>query len=218
LLDASDHPIPGATVAFRYLPGFDDSAMIHRVVTGAIPAEARFVQVGLRIGMEGSRAGTAQLKIGPTRYREEGEGGLASVFDFEEGTHGWGTKGTAICTTTKNGTIEISATPGQTYLLNSKIVPATGARVFRCEFDVEVFPSTETGYLVVFFFDAARKVIARIQEPLVTNEARGVQNGVTDADGKIEFPLSSPELKAAREYRLSYPGDERHRPAFTVIK
>jgi hypothetical protein len=223
LTDSAERPLAGAPVTFAILPGLDDPAMIHRTIKGTVPNGAQFAQVGLRIGVEGSREGAARLTLGPTRYTEAGEGGQSAVFGFEQGLKGWGTKGdasaepkTAAGATDTN--LEIAAAAGQTFLLNSKKVPATAGRDFTFDFDVRAAPETETGYLVFFFFDASKKVILHIAEPLVPENPRLIQNLATDSEGNIEIPLSSPGFKIVRELRLTYPGDERRRPAFTRLR
>jgi hypothetical protein len=223
LTDSSRRPLAGAPVTLAILPGLDDPAMVHRTIKGTVPNGAQFTQVGLRIGIEGSREGAARLTLGPTRYTEAGEGGQSAVFGFEQGLKGWGTKGDA-SVEPKTGAnpadtdLEIAVAAGQTFLLNSKRVPATAGREFNFDFDARVRPGAETGYLVVFFFDASKKVVLRMAEPLVPENPRLVQNLATDGEGNLEIPLSSPGLKIARELRLTYPGDECRRPAFTRLR
>jgi hypothetical protein len=223
LTEEQGRPVSGAPVAFTILPGFDDLAMIHRTIKGTVPEGAQSVQVGLRIGIEGSREGAARLALGPTRYCEAGDGGQSAVFGFEHGLKEWGTKGDASAEPksgagAEDSSLEIAVSAGQTFLLNSKKTPGTAGRDFTFDFDARARPENETGYLVVFFFDTSRKVILRIAEPLVPENPRLVQNLVTDREGAVEIPFSSPDLKSAREIRLTYPGDERRRPAFARLQ
>jgi len=222
LTGASGRPLAGAPVAFIILPGFDDPAMVHRVIKGTAPEGARFIQVGLRIGIEGSREGAVRLALGPTRYTEAGEGGLSAVFGFDHGLKEWGTKGDASVELkpgagAADSSLEIAAAAGQTLLLNSRQFPAAAGRDFTFDFGARVSPGAETGYLVAFFFDASRKVILRLAEPLVPENPRAVQNLVTDSEGRIRIPLSSPGIQIARELRLAYPGDEQRRPSFARL-
>ena len=222
LTEAQGRPVAGAPVAFTILPGFDDPAMICRTIKGTVPDGAQSVQVGLRIGIEGSREGAARLTLGPTRYTETGDAGQSAVFGFEHGLKEWGAKGDAsaepkIGGSAADSSLEIAAGDGQTFLLNSKKAPATAGRDFTFDFETHARPETETGYLVVFFFDASRKVILRLAEPLVPENPRLIQNLMTDSDGTVEVPVSS-DLKIAREIRLTYPGDEGRRPAFARLQ
>jgi len=220
LSGANLRPLGGAPVTVSILPGFDDPAMVHRMIKGTVPAEARFVQVGLRIGLESSRAGLAGLTLESPHYCEAGAGGEAATFEIVPGLKGWGTKGDAKWETVGDAAatkVEITAATGQTLLLNSKLTAATPDRDFRVEFNVHVHPDTQTGYLIVFFFDASKKVIQHLTEPLVPENPRVIQSLVTDADGKVNVSLLSPEIRSARELRLRYPGDDHLRPAFATI-
>jgi len=225
LIDASGNPLAGSHVALSVLLGFDADGMIHRVFAGSVPAEARFAQVGLRIGLEGSRAGAAHLTLGATEYEEKGPEGRSAVFGFEDGVKGWGVHGSAAATAASGPSrqpalLQISAESGQTLLVNSRLAPVTSGRDYQFTFDVRMQPDTETGYLVVFFFDAAKKVIKRDQVPLVDDNAHFVRDLVTDADGRIVVPLWADWLewlRFSRAYRFAYPGDDLHRPAFATV-
>ena len=65
---------------------------------------------------------------------------------------------------------------------------------------------TETGYFVVFFFNDAKKVLLRVQEPLVPEKLRTIKKLIT-----------TPELQQAREIHLTYAGDTQRRPAMQII-
>jgi hypothetical protein len=220
LMDQAGRPLAGAPVSVAILPGFDSPSMIHRTIKGTVPAGAQFAQVGLRIGIEGSREGAARLALAAIRYTEAGADGRSAVFGFEHGLKEWGTKGDASAEPRMDATagagaeLEIAAASGQTFLLNSKKVPATAGRDFTFDFDVHVHPGTETGYLIVFFFDASKKVILHLSEPLAPENPLPIQNLLTDNEGNIELPQSSPDFKLARKIRFTYPGDDQHRPAF----
>ena len=95
LVDASGAPIVDGHVQVTTIVGFDQESMIHRSISCPVPANAQFVQIGLRIGVEGSRAGKARLTMGATRYEEKG-GESVEVFDFVDGLKGWGKSGTAV--------------------------------------------------------------------------------------------------------------------------
>jgi hypothetical protein len=225
LADAAGKPLAGARVALSVLLGFDAPGMIHREFAGTVPAEARFAQVGLRIGLEGSRAGVARLTLGATEYQEKGPGGQSAVFGFEDGVKGWGIHGAAAAIPSSSAPgqsprLQINVGAGQTLLLNSKIEPVTPGREYHFDFDVRMHPDTETGYLVVFFFDTAKKVIKRDQVPLLDDQPHFVRDLVTDAEGQMVVPLSVDGLewlRSSRAYRFAYPGDERRRPAFATV-
>jgi hypothetical protein len=219
LLDASGAPIAGGHVQVTAIAGFDQESMIHRKISCPVPANTQFVQIGLRIGLEGSRTGKAHLTMGPTRYEERG-GDSVRVFDFVDGLTGWGKSGTAAVSPIRDaaaGVVKIDVDPGQTFLLNSKLLAATAGRESVFTFDVQVRPDTETGYLAMFFFDATKKVIRRMQEPLVQEIPSYLENLVTDANGNIEVPLTTPDLRGAREYRFNYVGDSLHRSALATV-
>jgi hypothetical protein len=221
LVDASGAPVVGAHVLVTTIAGFDAPSMIRRKIQCPVPANAQYVEIGLRIGMEGSLAGKAQLTMGPTSYEEKG-GESARVFDFADSLKGWGKSGTAAISPNHdaaNGTpvVKIDVESGQTLLLNSKLLPATPGGESMFTFDVHVRPGTETGYLVMFFFDASKKVVHRVQESLVSEVPDPARELVTDANGNIELPLTAPDLQGAREYRFNFLGDSSRRAALATV-
>jgi hypothetical protein len=219
LVDASGAPVAGGHVEVTAIAGFEEQSMVHRVIRCPVPADARFVEIGLRIGVEGSPVGKAHLTMGATKYEEkEGDGGR--VFDFAEGLKGWGRKGTAEVSPSHDAGmagVKIDAEAGRTLLLNSKLLPVTGGREAMFTFDVQVQADTETGYLAMFFFDSSKKVVHRMQEPLVTEISSGVRELVTDANGNFELGLTGSELRGAREYRFRYGGDLGRRCALATV-
>ena len=71
---------------------------------------------------------------------------------------------------------------------------------------------------MVFFFDDARKMLLRLTEPLVSDNARFVKDLTTDAAGRFQTPASSLDLQQAREIWLTYPGDAHRRPAIMRLQ
>jgi hypothetical protein len=219
LTDSSGEALAGRHVALRALPGFKEASVVHRSFLGTVPKEARFAQAGLRIGLEGSRAGLARLTFGPVQYAENELGGQKVVWSFDGESKDWNVHATAPtkvipAESTEPARLQMNVESGQTVLLNSKIVAATPEREYHADFDVQMEPHSETGYLVVFFFDENKKVIQRLQKPLVSDEPSVVLDLVTDAEGRIRVPWS--QIGGARELQISFPGDERYRSVMTL--
>ena len=223
LTDETGKGVAGARVVLSVLPGLDDPAVTHRIVKGIVPAGAKTAHVGLRIGIEGSRAGTARLGLGTIRYAESTDGGHAAAFEFDRSMKGWGIKGTATAEPKpgEGGTspvLDIAAAPGQTLMLNSRMIPVTPGREFTFDFEAHVQPVTETGYLVVFFFDEAKNVILRQPEPIVSRKLRFLRDLWTDARGRFETTVDGTDELRVREIWLNYAGDEHRRPAIRMIE
>jgi hypothetical protein len=49
-----------------------------------------------------------------------------------------------------------------------KHCPVTPGHDFRFDVDLHVKPGTETGFLIVFFFDGSAKVLSHLKEPLLS--------------------------------------------------
>ena len=218
LSNAAGQPIAGAHVALVILPGFNDADMRHRLIKGTVPSGAKSAGVGVRIGIEGSCGGTARFRLGAVRYTETTDSAHAATVRFNPGLKGWGRYGSATTTTdSTDQVLNVTATPEQTLMLNSKIIPVTAGREFAVELDLQLEPDTETGYFVVFFFDEAKKVLMRVKEPLVSDKPRFLKELTTDSDGQFSTVADLPALQQAREIQLTYAGDSQHRSALHII-
>jgi hypothetical protein len=176
----------------------------------------------LRIGIEGSREGTAGLALGEVHYSEPADAQRTAAFRFDGGLKGWGLQGTAAAKPqqaagSSKQVLDVSAVPGQTLMLNSRLIPVTPGQRFVIQFNVHVRRGTETGYLVVFFSDESHRVLLRLTEPLLPERERLVKELITDANGRWEQANDMPILSEAREIRLSYGGDQRRRPAIARL-
>jgi hypothetical protein len=218
LSDDLGRPLAGQRVSLAVLPGFDDPAMTRRTIAGVVPEAATTARIGLRIGLEGSRAAAARLTLGEVHYGEAADRSRTTTLSFNQGWKGWGKLGTA---TTEleaagggdNQVLNVDATAGQTLLLNSKTIAVTPGHEFRFDFDLHLKSGTETGFLIVFFFDRSAKALAHWKEPLLAERPRWNKDLFTDAAGRWEAAARSPELQQAREIWLTYPGDQHRRPA-----
>jgi len=137
---------------------------------------------------------------------------------MEQGHKDWGLQGTATAVVDEaSHLLNVTATQEQTLLLNSKTIPVIGLREFTLNLDLQLQHETETGYFVVFFFNDARKVLLRVQEPLVPEKLRTIKKLTTDADGQFVISATTPELRQARSIQLTYAGDAKRRPSIHII-
>lgn len=218
LTDEGGRPLADAQVTLAVLPAFEAPEVVHRTIQGLVPAGAKTAQVGLRIGLEGSCAGTSRFSLGHVRYAEPAAGTQATEFPMEQGHKDWGLQGTATAVVDEaSHLLNVTATQEQTLLLNSKTIPVIGLREFTLNLDLQLQHETETGYFVVFFFNDARKVLLRVQEPLVPEKLRTIKKLTTDADGQFVISATTPELRQARSIQLTYAGDAKRRPSIHII-
>ena len=218
LTNEDGRPIPDAQVELAVLPAFVDPEVVHRTIKGMVPTGAKTAQVGVRIGIEGSCAGLSRFSLGNVRYTEPAEAAHAAVFPFEHGLKVWGVQGDASAhVDDSNQVLNVIATPDHTLLLNSRAIPVTAGHEFTLNLDLHLQHDTETGYFVVFFFNDAKKVLLRVQEPLVPEKLRTIKKLITDAAGQFATSATTPELQQAREIHLTYAGDTQRRPAMQII-
>jgi len=214
LTEEGGAPLGGATLVIEVQKktGLGEPDNAH--LSGIVPSGARSALFGVRINMECNCQGESSIGLTLAKYQELGSP-AAIKRGFSSGLNGWRFAGTAAheITMGDNGSqiLRIQARPQQTAMLNSAPFEVSPGASFEADVRLQVQPGSEgSGHVALIFLDAGGKEIVRTSLPL-QSAWRTTRRAVTDASGS--FALTSGAYGNDTSVRVTFPGDNQHRPA-----
>ena len=205
LTESQGRPIAHASVILKVVGLTADRKPKSQVVSGIVPATARFAIIGMRINAECLCTGAANLLVGNLTYTETEGGSVREVYRLpsDAAAHDgrlW--NGIRLAKETIDGEVFAHLILGRTqkFGFNSSVFPVTPGAKF--DFIVPIGSLTGTGmpgYATVIWLDGAHHGFDRtyLYAPGATVDA----TATTDAAGRFQFVgLHQPEPHAIIEF------------------
>lgn len=215
-------PVPGAKVDLEAV-GYDPARPLPlRVVSGVVPAHARYAILGMRVNQECLCAGPNDIVVGALNYTESEGGNIRYTYDLPAAArrrqgHPW--NGVLVATVNPGGELaaHIIVTPDQKFGFNSPMFPVTpGARF---EFRVPTASATGAGMfgaVTIIWLNGDRRGFRRTDiapEP----EVLALTTAVTGRQGGFIFPPLALHEATIRVVRLAFSGTDTMRGTITAL-
>ena len=214
-------PVPQGKVVMFATPLEGDGLITNYILTGNVPEDATFANVGFRINMECDCRGPAVFKLEQVLYIEGNQtSGQVPNGNFDNGLNGWELWGNGgqllVPNMVGNGVaLSVKTNPTSDAGANSGSFPVSPGESFTVTFTAQVSPLTDSaGYFSLFFLNKAGEV-SRLTIPVAVGKTI-IATGSTRQDGTFSVNLEKLPAGSCR-YSAWYPGSEAYWPALLTI-
>ncbi|MBX3049802.1 MAG: hypothetical protein KF885_11595 [Anaerolineales bacterium] len=222
LQDEDGNPIANALVQIKVRPISGEGVFAEYTVSGTVPEDATFADVGMRINLECDCVGTANLALDQVEYLQAGDANnRVPNGRFSNGLNGWGVWGNAetnLVAGASGNALGIRSARNQFMGLNSAQFAVTPGSEFTVTFTARVDPRSQgSGYFNLVFQNQSGEV-RRFTLPIQGGEAMMAET-ITAADGSYTVELGIlPQGESA--LIAWFPGDDQLWPALaeTLIR
>jgi hypothetical protein len=209
LLDDHGQPVPHVGLTVRVIGSVPTQPPPEQTATGAVPAQARYALIGMRVNMECNCAGPNDLLVGDFAYTETGGApGDTQTYSLPleavkhrgqpwDGVRVWPVE------TSHGLAARVVAAPGQRFGFTSDVFPVTPGATFTFRAPIgAVSGSGMFGTATVIWLDSNRQGLLRTNVVL-TQDAAEVTTGSTDADGRFAIALPTAAALASRHLSVT---------------
>jgi hypothetical protein len=209
LLDDHGQPVPHAGLTLRVIGSVPTQPPPVRIAAGAVPAQARYAMIGLRVNMECNCAGRNDLLFGDFTYTET-NGAPEDTQSYSLPTEAvkhrgqpWDGVRVWPVETSHGLAARVVAAPDQRFGFTSDVFPVTPGAAFSFRAPMgAVSGGGMFGTAFVLWLDSHRHGLLRTDLTL-TRDAADVARGSTDADGRFAIALPDAASLASRHLSVT---------------
>lgn len=214
LTRAGGQAVPGARIAIEVLGDDPNNPPQVRSVAGAVPPQARFAVLGLRVNTECFCSGDNDLLFGALSYRETAGG--AGHFEYRYAATPPPQAGIALTPTViaNRSLLHLRVAPDRNFGFNSPVFPVTPGAQFQVQVPLGSLKGDGLfGTATVIWMDAKQQGFKR-DNIMVGNDAAPIATAVTDASGNFAAALPENTHWRQRPLLLDYAGSTTLRAAY----